>query len=279
MSQLLNWEIFALCAAWTCLIVTIIWIVGLFQGNHSLIDGYYGFGFAIPVWIAYAVSGAASATAAVLLVVTSLHGCRLGFYLTKRWWGYRRTTGGDQRYLGFARKYARGYWWKSFIIITEPQALIIAVVGLPSVWGILATRAPNGPLSVIACLGVAVFGIGYYFEVVADGQLQAFKADQNNKGRYLRTGVWTYTRHPNYFGNVTVWWGIWLIAVAGNPAVWWTVIAPLFNTLMLTSLFGRALQDRVMSARPEYRKLMLETNGFLPLPRARPAPMPPTDNI
>jgi steroid 5-alpha reductase family enzyme len=279
MSQLLNWEIFALCAGCTFLIVTIIWLVGLFQGNHSLIDGYYGFGFAIPVWIAYAASGAASATAAVLLVVTSLHGCRLGFYLTKRWWGYRRTTGGDQRYLGFAQKYARGYWWKSFIIITEPQALIIALVGLPSVWGILATRAPNGPLNVIACLGVAVFGIGYYFEVVADGQLQAFKADQNNEGRYLRTGVWTYTRHPNYFGNVTLWWGIWLIAVAGNGSVWWTVIAPLFNTVMLTSLFGRALQDRVMGARPEYRKLMLETNGFLPLPRTRAVPVPPSDNI
>ncbi len=267
-----TWELFALCAAWTILAITIIWIVGLFQGNHSLIDGYYGFGFAIPVWIAYVSSGAASATAAVLLVITSLHGCRLGFYLTKRWWGYRRTAGGDQRYLGFRQKYARGYWWKSLLIVTEPQALIIVLIGLPSVLGILSTRAAGSPLNLLAACGVLVFGIGFYFEVVADGQLQAFKADAHNKGRYLRTGVWTYTRHPNYFGNCTVWWGIWLVAVAGNSAIWWTVIAPAFNTLMLTSLFGRALQDSLMGVRPEYQQLMRETNSFLPLPRAKSPP-------
>jgi steroid 5-alpha reductase family enzyme len=265
-----NWELYALCCAWTFSAVTLIWIIGLLQGNHSLVDGYYGFGFAVPVWIAYAASGASSATAAALLVVTSLHGCRLGFYLSKRWWGYRRTTGGDQRYIGFAQKYAQGYWWKSFFIIMEPQALIIALIGLPSVFGILATRTANGPLTLPGCLGILIFGIGYYFETVADGQLQAFKADPSNKGRYLRTGVWTYTRHPNYFGNVTVWWGIWLIAVAGNPAIWWTLVAPLMNTLMLTSLFGRALQDSLLGQRPEYQQLMRETNGFLPLPRSRP---------
>ena len=265
-----NWELYWLCTAWTIFSVTVIWIIGLFQGNHSMMDGYYGFGYVIPVWIAYAATGAASATAAVLLVLTSLHGCRLGFYLSKRWLGYRRTTGGDQRYLGFAQKYAWGYWWKSFFIVMEPQALIIAAIGLPSVWGILAARSPHGPLNAIGCFGVLVFGIGCYFEVVADGQLQAFKADPNNKGRYLQTGVWTYTRHPNYFGNATVWWGIWLVAVAGNPAIWWTIVAPIMNTVMLTSLFGRALQDSLMGVRPEYQKLMRETNSFLPLPRTRP---------
>jgi steroid 5-alpha reductase family enzyme len=265
-----NWELYWLCTAWTFFSVTAIWVIGLFQGNHSMMDGYYGFGYAIPVWIAYCATGPSSATAALLLVLTSLHGCRLGFYLSKRWLSYRRTAGGDQRYLEFARKYAHGYWWKSFFIIMEPQALIIALIGLPSVWGILATRSPNGPLNALACLGIVVFGIGYYFEVVADGQLQAFKADPHNKGRYLQSGVWTYSRHPNYFGNVTVWWGIWLVAVAGNSSIWWTIVAPLMNTVMLTSLFGRALQDRLMGVRPDYQKLMRETNGFLPWPRSKP---------
>lgn len=263
-------QILALCTGWTFFAITLIWIVGLLQGNHSLIDGYYGFGFAIPVWIAYAVGGPASATAAVLLVLTSLHGCRLGFYLTRRWWGYRRTTGGDQRYLGFRQKYARGYWWKSLLIVTEPQALIIALIGLPAVLGIASARSADGPLNALQCVGVLLFGIGFYFEVVADGQLQAFKADPHNQGRYLRTGVWRHTRHPNYFGNCTVWWGIWLVAVAGRPALWWTIVSPLFNTWMLTSLFGRALQDELLGKRPEYQQLMRETSSFLPLPRAKP---------
>jgi steroid 5-alpha reductase family enzyme len=267
-----NWQLYGLCTTWTILAVTVIWVIGLFQGNHSMMDGYYGFGYAVPAWIAYAASGAASASAAVLLVLSSLHGCRLGFYLSKRWLGYRRSIGGDQRYLGFADKYAHGYWWKSLLIVMAPQALIIALVGLPSVWGILASRSAHGPLNAIGCLGVLVFGVGYYFEVVADGQLQAFKADPSNTGRYLRTGVWTHTRHPNYFGNVTVWWGIWLVAVAGNPAIWWTIIAPIANTVMLTALFGRALQDSLMGVRPEYQQLMRETNSFLPLPRAKTPP-------
>ncbi|WP_350339246.1 DUF1295 domain-containing protein [Zhongshania sp. BJYM1] len=97
-------------------------------------------------------------------------------------------------------------------------------------------------------------------------QLQAFKADSNNKGRYLRTGVWTNTRHPNYFGNTCVWWGIWIVAFAGNPDIWWTIAGPLFNSIMLTKVLGKSFQDNFMGARPAYQKVIAETNGFLPWP-------------
>ena len=262
--------IFWLCTAWTFLAVTAIWIIGNFQTDHSMMDGYYGFGYAIPAWIAYLISGAGSATATALLIITSLHGCRLGFYLSKRWRGYKQATGGgDPRYLGFIKKYAPGYWWKSFFVVMEPQAIVITLIGLPAVYGILSTTAASGPLKPLAFLGLVVFGIGYYFETVADGQLQAFKADDNNKGRYLRTGVWTHTRHPNYFGNSVVWWGIWLVAVAGDPAIWWTIAGPAFNTIMLTGILGRAFQDKFMGSRPAYQKVISETSGFLPIPKRK----------
>jgi steroid 5-alpha reductase family enzyme len=248
--------------------VTAIWIIGNFQTDHSMMDGYYGFGYAIPVWIAYLLTQPQSATAAALLAITSLHGCRLGYYLSKRWVGYQKAWGhGDERYMGFTRKYSPGYWWKSFFLVMEPQAIVIALIGVPAVFGVLTTAEPNGPLNGLAWLGLLVFGIGFYFETVADGQLQAFKADANNKGRYLRTGVWKHTRHPNYFGNTTVWWGIWLVAVAGNHNIWWTVIGPIMNTIMLTSILGSAFQDNFMGVRPEYKQLMQETSRFLPIPR------------
>lgn len=261
-----NWGIFWVCTAWNFLVVTLIWVIGLFQGNHSMMDGYYGFGFATAAWIAYLLTGATSPTAAVVLLMVSLHGCRLGFYLSKRWFGYRHTTGGDQRYLDFKTKFSPGYWWKSFFIVMEPQAIVIAVIGIPAVWGISGNRVATAPLGPLSFLGMLVFGIGYYFETVGDGQLQAFKADKNNKDRYLRTGVWTHTRHPNYFGNTTMWWGIWIVAVAGNPAIWWTVVAPVINTIMLTGVLGKAFQDKHMGVRPEYQKVMAETRGFLPIP-------------
>jgi steroid 5-alpha reductase family enzyme len=172
--------------------------------------------------------------------------------------------------MGFVKKFSPGYWWKSFFVVMEPQAIVIALIGIPSVIGIASTQSPGQPLNWLALLGLLVFGIGYYYETVADGQLHAFKSDSSNKGRYLRHGVWTHTRHPNYFGNTTVWWGIWLVAVAGNSNIWWTVIGPIFNTIMLTGILGRAFQDKFMGVRPEYKKVMDETNSFLPFPKKMP---------
>ena len=231
-----------------------------------MMDGYYGLGYAIPIWIAFLATKPVSPVAAILLLMTSLHGCRLGWYLSKRWFGYRKTTGGDPRYLGFVTKFSQGYWWKSFFMVMEPQAIVIAVIGLPAVWGVLGNH-DAGSLNWLSYLGMLVFGIGYYFETVADGQLQAFKADANNKERYLRTGVWLHSRHPNYFGNAAVWWGIWLVAMSGNHDLWWTVAGPIFNTIMLTGILGSAIQDKYMGARPEYKKVMVETSRFLPLAR------------
>jgi steroid 5-alpha reductase family enzyme len=261
-----NMAIFIATAVWTFAIVNVFWIIGIFHKNHSIMDGYYGFGYAIPVWIAYLAVRPESATAAALLLMVSLHGCRLGSYLTKRWIGYRKAGTGDARYAGFYEKFQPGYWWKSFFAVMHPQTVTIIVIGLPSVWGVLTMQEANGSLGLLSYFGMMVFGIGYYFETVADGQLQAFKADSNNKGRYLRTGVWTNTRHPNYFGNTCVWWGIWIVAVSGNPDIWWTIAGPLFNSIMLTKILGKSFQDNFMGVRPEYQKLMAETNGFLPWP-------------
>ena len=94
----LPWAIWLMAAGWTFLVVTLVWIVGFAHGNHSIMDGYYGWGFAISAWIAWFSAAPRSQTAALLLLMTSLHGCRLGWYLSRRWLGYRKTTGGDQRY-------------------------------------------------------------------------------------------------------------------------------------------------------------------------------------
>lgn len=261
-----NVSIFVFCSIYTTAVVTGFWVIGLVRGEHSSMDGYYGFGYAVPAWLAFWLSDASSQTAALLLMMVSLHGCRLGWYLAARWRRYAKTIGGDPRYLEFRKKYSPGYWWKSFFCVMEPQALVIILIGSPAVWGILASNSESSGIGLLAAVGVAVFGIGLYFETVADAQLQAFLADPNNKGRYLQTGVWTHSRHPNYFGNSTVWWGIWLVAVAGHPDALWTIIGPIANTFMLTRVLGSAYQDKYMGSRPEYQKLMTRTRAFLPLP-------------
>lgn len=262
-----NSEVFLFLVAFTFAVVTILWVVGLFQGNHSMMDGWYGFAYFVPPLIAYLVSDAESTVAAVVLVMVGLHGCRLGYYLAARWRRYQPVYGGDPRYLNFVKEMSPGYWWKSFFRVMEPQAVIIVLIGSPAVIGILLNRPPDGQLDLLAALGLVIFAVGLYYESLADGQLQSFLAiDKEKRPRYLNSGVWKHTRHPNYFGTTVVWWGIWIVAVSGNWDAWWTVCGPIINTIMLTSVLGSRFQDNYMGDRPEYRKLMARTRRFLPLP-------------
>jgi len=262
-------SVFLLLAIYTFAVVTIIWVIGLFQPSHSMMDGYYGFGYAIPAWLAYGIVHPVSATAGVLVLMVTLHGCRLGWYLAARWRRYVPVHGGDPRYMNFVQELSPGYWWKSFFRVMEPQAVIIVLIGSPAVVGILESRHSTHPLGWLAFIGFAVFAVGLYFESLADGQLQAFLA-LKERPRYLNTGVWTNSRHPNYFGTTTVWWGIWLVAVSADSHVWWTVAGPLINTIMLTSVLGSKFQDDYMGARPEYQALMARTRRFLPWPPLSP---------
>jgi steroid 5-alpha reductase family enzyme len=260
-----NLSVFLFCAIFTFAVVTILWVVGLVQGNHSMMDGWYGFAFAVPALLAYLITGAQSVTAALLLFMVMLHGGRLGWYLAARWRRYLPKYGGDPRYLNFVKEMSPGYWWKSFFRVMEPQAVIIVLIGSPVVVGILNNRQPNGGIGLLAFAGLLVFMVGLYFETVADAQLQSFLALEQ-RPRYLNAGVWKHSRHPNYFGTTTVWWGMWLVAVAGNTDCWWTVAGPIINTIMLTSVLGSAFQDNYMGSRPEYQELMVRTRRFLPIP-------------
>jgi steroid 5-alpha reductase family enzyme len=281
--------VFIFCSIYIFTVVTVIWVIGLFQKNHSMMDGFYGWGYASVGWIAYIVTKPTSAVAALLLIMSSLHGARLGYYLSRRWIGYRAIGTGDARYAGFYKQLQPGYWWKSFLLVMHPQTIVIMVISLPTIYGITTKPDQVATIPVLAFVGMAIFGIGLYYEWLADGQLQAFKADKINKGRfdsegrwiitgtpadvgadagtgkrYLETGVWALTRHPNYFGNTTVWWGLWLTCYAFHPELWWTIAGPAFNTFMLTKVLGTAFQDKFMGDRPEYKALMSKRGGFFP---------------
>lgn len=271
-----NSSVFLAITVYTFVVVTVIWVIGLIRRNHSIMDAYYGFGYVIPALLAFTISGAQSQVAAVLLLMVCLHGLRLGCYLAKRMYGYIQVHGGDPRYNGFVQRLSPGYWWKSFFVVMEPQAVLITLLGSPAVVGILYAREPRGQIGWLAALGLAVFLVGLYFESIADGQLQAFMEDKPHNqgpagsGRYLNTGVWKHSRHPNYFGTTTVWWGIWIVAMSSSPECWWTVVGPIINTLMLTVLTGSRMTDQIMGSRPAYRELMNRTRFFFPIPvRAR----------
>ena len=261
-----NQGIYWLCFAGVFAFVTVLWVIGNIQRNHSIIDGFYGSLYAVVTVVCFMMTDSNSFYSGLLLLMATLHGFRLGYYLQRRWLRYRKSGTGDARYTGFynSPRLNPGYWWKSFFVVMQPQTVVVMVIGLPAYFGVMELADSDAGLNWLAVLGMLIFGIGTYYEWLADGQLQAFKQDQANKGRYTEFGVWRLTRHPNYFGNISVWWGIYLTAIAGSPELWWTIAGPIFNTIMLSKILGTAFQDRHMGSRPAYQELMARTNGLFP---------------
>jgi steroid 5-alpha reductase family enzyme len=145
------------------------------------------------------------------------------------------------------------------------QGLFVLLVSLP----IQVSSQRPAALGAAAIPGILVFAIGLGFEGIGDEQLRRFKADPANKGQVMDRGLWRYTRHPNYFGDVCVWWGLWLVALPAG-GTWWTVVGPLTMTYLLVRVSGKAMLERdIGNRRPGYAEYIARTSGFFPLPPRR----------
>ncbi len=145
------------------------------------------------------------------------------------------------------------------------QGLLVLVVSLPV--QVAATR--GGALSAWVIPGVLVWAVGLFFEAVGDEQMRRFKADPGNRGQVMDRGLWRYTRHPNYFGDFCVWWGVWLVALTAT-ATWWTFIGPVVMSMLLIRVSGAALLEKdIGERRPGYREYIERTSGFVPRPPRR----------
>lgn len=244
--------------------MAVLWRVAVRIGDVSFIDAVWGGGMAVLACVAWvSVEGTAGARATLIGGMAVIWGARLAWHLFRRW----RAHGEDPRYakmLGKAR--AEGHFDSAALkFVFAPQAVFLFVTCLPAQLGILASAAPAhiGPLAIA---GASLWLVGIVFEAVGDWQLNRFRADPANKGRVLDTGLWRYTRHPNYFGDACVWWGIWLAAAEAGPWVALTsVIGPLFLTFTLTRWSGKPLLEKDIAARrPGYADYVRRTSGFVP---------------
>ena len=159
----------------------------------------------------------------LVLFLVSLWAIRLCVYLTWRNWGPHE----DHRYVAIRQNNGPHFWIKSIYIIFGLQAVLAWIISMP-LFGAIESKVLLTRLDV---LGGIVFTLGFVWETIGDWQLSIFKANPNNKGKVLDTGLWRYSRHPNYFGECCVWWGLYLIASAGGA--WWTIIGPILMTLLL----------------------------------------------
>lgn len=249
----------ALCAG----LASLTWIASVARRDASLVDRTWALMIAGPALVYAAQAGWSGPRAIALLVLVLAWALRLSVFITARNWGH----GEDRRYQAIRARNEPHFALKSLVLVFALQAVLAWIVSLPTL-AALAGGRPFGPLD---AAGIAVALAGFLVEAIGDAQMSAFKADARNKGRVMDRGLWRYTRHPNYFGEACVWWGVWLVAcAAGGVVATWTVISPLLMTTLLLKVSGVALLEKdIGERRPAYRDYVARTNAFIPGPVRR----------
>jgi steroid 5-alpha reductase family enzyme len=252
---------------WAALAVTGVlaatFIASRIAHKHSVIDATWGLLFLVAAVAAFASSSSYGDRGRrwLLLAMTGLWGLRLALHIARRTIGKPE----DPRYVTLLAKAKGNPDLYALRMVYLLQGGLALVIGMPILVG---TFEGGGGLGVLAWVGVAVWIIGVAFEAIGDRQLEAFRRNPANKGGVIDVGLWRYTRHPNYFGDACVWWGIFLVAAEHWPGGL-TVPAPIIMTLLLTKGSGARILDRHMSTRPGWREYAARTSGFLPLPPKR----------
>lgn len=236
----------------------LLWALSLRLRDASIVDLWWGPGFALAAWIAWGLGGGWDPRSTLLAVVVSVWGLRLGGYLLWRNHG----QGEDRRYAAMRRHHGERFARVSLVTVFGLQGALQWIVSLP-VQVALALPGPAGWTGWDAA-GLAAVAVGLAFESVADVQLARFKADPANAGKVMDRGLWAWSRHPNYFGDALAWWGIFCIAAA-TPAARWTAFAPALMTFLLLRVSGVALLERTIARRrPAYEEYAARTSAFVP---------------
>ena len=260
-----DWSLYLYGLAVTSVLVLTTWVVSIVKRDVSIVDSIWSlmflamaYTYAGPAWL----NGEPSARALLLLLLVSAWALRLSIYISWR----NRGEDEDRRYRAMRRRHEPGFALKSLYLVFGLQGLLAWFISLP----LLAAASGTAQLGVFDAIAVVIWLIGFGFETVGDAQLAAFRARPQNRDRVLDSGLWRYSRHPNYFGECAIWWGFYLLAVAAGG--WWSFPAPLLMTLLLLRVSGVTLLERDISERrPAYREYVQHTNAFIPGPR-KPVP-------
>ena len=256
--------VLAISAATVLLYMLGLWALSVRLGDPSFVDAGWGFGFVVIAAVAALVSHGDATRAAVIVAVTGVWGLRLAGYLFWRW----RRNGPDARYQAMLRHAQGNPHVFTLTRVFLLQGALMWVVSLPVQLGQVYS-SPHG-MTPQAWVGTVIALVGIGFESTGDLQLTRFKADPANAGQVLDRGLWRYTRHPNYFGDALVWWGLFLVAVVNPPTVF-AIVGPITITTLLLKWSGVPVLERgLVRRRPAYTDYQRRTSAFVPR-RPKPA--------
>jgi steroid 5-alpha reductase family enzyme len=237
--------------------MTLLWLMSLALRNASIIDTFWGIGFAIIAWIAFTLTPQGYLLRKQLVVgLVTIWGLRLALHIGTR----NRGKPEDFRYAKWREGNGPRWWWLSFFQVFLLQGFLMWLIST----SIVAAQTSGFPaiLTPLDMIGASLWTVGLLIESIGDFQLRRFRADPSNRGKLLTTGLWRFTRHPNYFGEAVVWWGLYVIALAAG--FWWTVFSPILMTFLLTQVSGVAMLERTMRTKPGYDEYARRTSAFVP---------------
>ncbi len=239
------------------IIAVVLWLISIPKRDVSIVDSLWSLLFLLATAVYAVLATNTGPRTLLVLTLVSLWALRLAGYITIRNWGKDE----DHRYQQIRANNEPGFVFKSVYIVFGLQAILAWIISLP----LLLAVNSSAPLGWLDGLGVALWLVGMVFEAGGDYQLMRFKANEGNRGKVLNTGLWHYTRHPNYFGEACIWWGYFAMAAAAGG--WWSFFAPALMTFLLLRVSGVAMLEKdIQERRPAYREYIEQTNAFLPGP-------------
>jgi len=254
-SELMIWS-----ASLILLCMISMFVLSILLKDNSIIDIFWGIGFILITVLCLVINGEYTLKKGITTLIVLLWGLRLAIHI------YLRNKGKteDFRYQAW-RKSWNYFYLRSFLQVYLLQGSIMLVVAVPL---ILIVASPSDSFGFLEITGVLLFMTGFLFETIGDAQLSHFKKQAENKGKIITTGLWKYTRHPNYFGEALLWWGIWLLAVPEIDGLF-TVISPVLITWLLRYVSGVPMLEKKYAGRPDWEAYKKEVPVFFPRIRAR----------
>jgi steroid 5-alpha reductase family enzyme len=250
-------EVFGIGMAVIMGFMILLWLFSLSIKNSSIVDIFWGAGFVIINGIYFLLTPDGFLIRKLMIgVLVTTWGLRLSAHIFRRNWGKPE----DFRYQKWREENGKRWWWWSFFQVFLLQGLLLWIISTP----LLAAQYLPLPdhLTFLDFLGAVLWLMGFFFESVGDYQLSRFLAQPENKGKIMDRGVWRYTRHPNYFGDATQWWGYYVIAASAGG--WWTIFSPIIMTTLLLRVSGVALLEKTMGTKPGYKEYIEKTSAFIP---------------
>lgn len=255
-------QLLLLNAVYTIVVYMIFWFAtSLIIKRNDVADTAWGLGFVVVAFSSWLMTNSPGSLALISLILTAIWGLRLAGHITLR----NRHKKEDFRYAQWRKDWGKWFYLRSLLQVFLLQGALLLLIALPVILTVGTTHSMS--VSSWALAGVLTWVFGFYFEAVGDWQLGRFIKNSNNKGKIMDQGLWQYTRHPNYFGEVTQWWGLWLILCATSLPMSYKLlglIGPVTITTLILFVSGVPLLEKKYAKNKEYQKYAKRTNRFFP---------------